>query len=127
MPSCSDPPRFFFEGGARGANSPAPGEGEVQALLRFFFEQTEKDDLYHTALTLESLNDRRAVPPLIHALLEDGNPHRRHAAARLGLDSPAGPGRSACAGSLPCGFLTTPTGTRGGGRVTSLRWHSRDN
>lgn len=28
------------------------------------------------------LNDRRAVPPLIRALLQDDNPHRRHAAAR---------------------------------------------
>jgi hypothetical protein len=54
----------------------------VQALLELFFEQSPKDDLYTTALTLEELGDRRAVPSLIRALLEDGNPHRRHAAAR---------------------------------------------
>jgi hypothetical protein len=50
--------------------------------LNLFFQQTEKDALYATALTIEELHDRRAVPPLIHALLEDSNPHRRHAAAR---------------------------------------------
>ncbi|MEO8052775.1 MAG: hypothetical protein ABI833_20385 [Acidobacteriota bacterium] len=49
----------------------------VQALLRLFFEQTEEVDLRITALTLEALNDHWAVRPLIHALLEDANPHRR--------------------------------------------------
>lgn len=52
------------------------------SFVGLFFEQTGKDDLYATALTIESLNDRRAVPPLIRALLHDDNPHRRHAAAR---------------------------------------------
>jgi HEAT repeat protein len=66
----------------------------VQALLKLFFEQTEKDDLYNTALTLERLNDRRAVRPLIRALLEDRNPHRRHAAARA-LGWIRRPGRAA--------------------------------
>ncbi len=56
--------------------------GAVRDLLTLFFEQSSKDDLYTTALTLEELNDRRAVPPLITALLGDANPHRRHAAAR---------------------------------------------
>jgi HEAT repeat protein len=60
----------------------AGDERAVQALLKLFFEQTDKDDLYATALTLEALKDRRAVPSLIPALLEDSNPHRRHAAAR---------------------------------------------
>ncbi len=60
----------------------AGGASAVRALLGLFFEQTGKDDLYATALTIESLNDRRAVPPLIRALLHDDNPHRRHAAAR---------------------------------------------
>jgi hypothetical protein len=54
----------------------------VDALLDRFFTLTEKDDLYVTALRLENLNDKRAVRPLIHALLHDTNPHRRHAAAR---------------------------------------------
>jgi hypothetical protein len=77
-----DPTRFHQERAASGKLLVA-GDGEaVQALLGLFFEQTDKDDLYATALTLESLNDRRAVPPLIHALGEDTNPHRRHAAAR---------------------------------------------
>jgi HEAT repeats len=66
----------------------------VQVLLKLFFEQTEKDDLYNTALALEELDDRRAVRPLIHALLEDGNPHRRHAAARA-LGWIRRPGRAA--------------------------------
>jgi hypothetical protein len=48
-----------------------------------FFEQGQKSDLYETALTLESLNDRRAVPPLIEALRKDANPHRKHAAESL--------------------------------------------
>lgn len=51
-------------------------------LLALFHAQSEKDDLYTTALTLEGLNDRRAIPALIEALLHDSNPHRRHAAAR---------------------------------------------
>jgi HEAT repeat protein len=66
------------------------GACAVDALRELFFEQTAKDDLYLTALTLETLNDRRAVPWLIPALLEGDNPHRRHAAARaLGWIRPA--------------------------------------
>jgi hypothetical protein len=53
-----------------------------QALLDLFFEQSGKDEIYQTALTLVVCNDRRAVPSLIRALHEDANPHRRHAAAR---------------------------------------------
>lgn len=54
----------------------------VQALLKLFFVQEEKVALYSTALTIESLNDRRAIPQLIHALQIDNNPHRKHAATR---------------------------------------------
>ena len=54
----------------------------VQALLELFFAQNEKSALRTTALTIEGLNDRRAIPQLIHALQEDTNPHRKHAAAR---------------------------------------------
>lgn len=54
----------------------------VRATLPPFLEQTEKDDLYMTALAIEELNDRRAVGPLIRVLLEDANPHRRYWAAR---------------------------------------------
>ncbi len=78
----------------------------VQALLKLFFEQAEKDDLYSTALALEKLNDRRAVPPLIQALLEDGNPHRRHAAARA-LGWISRPGRAAALALAQC--LVDPT------------------
>jgi len=73
----------------------------VQALLKLFLEQTEKNDLYNTALTLESLNDRRAVRPLIHALLEDDNSHRRQAAARA-LGWISRPGRAAALALARC-------------------------
>jgi HEAT repeat protein len=53
----------------------------VGALLHQFFGQDEKDELWDTALVLETLSDRRAVGPLAGAL-NDPNPHRRHAAAR---------------------------------------------
>jgi len=55
--------------------------GVVRDLLRLFFTQTEKDELWETALTLESLGSRLAIPSLVKALY-DNNPHRRHAAAR---------------------------------------------
>lgn len=73
----------------------------MRALLKLFFEQTEKDDLYTTALALQELNDRRAVQPLIHALLEDRNPHRRHAAARA-LGWIRRPGRAAALALAQC-------------------------
>lgn len=53
----------------------------VALLLKQFFEQTEKVELWKTALSLEHLGDRCAIQPLIEAL-HDPNPHRRHAAAR---------------------------------------------
>lgn len=78
-----DPARFHQDRAASGKLLAIAGDDEaVQALLGLFFEQTAKDHLYATALTIECLNDRRAVPPLIRALLQDDNPHRRHAAAR---------------------------------------------
>jgi HEAT repeat protein len=58
------------------------GQRAIAALLRQFSSQTEKDEIYSTALTIESVNDRRAVAPLITALLQDTNPHRRQGAAR---------------------------------------------
>ena len=78
-----DPARFHHERAAAGKLLGIAGdETAVQALLGLFFEQDKKDDLYTTALTLEELNDLRAVPTLIRALLEDRNPDRRHAAAQ---------------------------------------------
>lgn len=56
-------------------------DGIVSDLLRLFFSETEKDALWATALTLESLRSSAAVSPLVQALGDD-NPHRRHAAAR---------------------------------------------
>jgi hypothetical protein len=82
------------------------GAHPLQSLLHLFFDQTEKSDLYATALTLEALNDRRAVPPLIQALLHDPNPHRRHAAARA-LGWIRQPGRAAAQALAQC--LADPT------------------
>ena len=97
-----DPTRFYSDRAAIGKLLDVAGDGKAaQDLLGLFFEQTEKDDLYATALTLESLDDRRAVPPLIHALLEDGNPHRRHAAARA-LGWIHQPGRAAAVALARC-------------------------
>ncbi len=97
-----DPTQSHFGRAAIGRLISISGDDQaVQALLKLFFEQTEKDDLYRTALTLESLNDRRAVRPLIQALLEDGNPHRRHAAARA-LGWIRRPGRAAALALARC-------------------------
>jgi HEAT repeat protein len=97
-----DPAQSHFHRAAIGKLlSVAEDRRPVQALLKLFFEQTEKDDLYATALTLEELNDRRAFPPLIRALLEDANPHRRHAAARA-LGWIHRPGRAAALALARC-------------------------
>ncbi|MCC6538215.1 MAG: HEAT repeat domain-containing protein [Bryobacterales bacterium] len=73
----------------------------ARELLARFFRLTEKDELYLTALALENLNDRAAVPPLIEALLRDENPHRRHAAARA-LGWIRCPGRAAAMALAEC-------------------------
>ncbi len=62
----------------------------VEALLDLFFVQTDKIDLWETALTIEHSAERAAVPRLTEALY-DANPDRRHAAARaLGWIWPVG-------------------------------------
>jgi HEAT repeat protein len=53
----------------------------ADALLRLFFDQQDKIELWETALAIETTQDVRAVRPLV-AALHDANPHRRHAAAR---------------------------------------------
>ena len=54
-----DPTLFHHERSAAGKLLAISGDKvAVQALLKLFFEQSEKDDLYVTALTLEELNDR---------------------------------------------------------------------
>jgi HEAT repeat protein len=55
--------------------------GAMSALLDLCFAQTEKIELWETALTIEWFGDRAAVRPLAEALY-DANPDRRHAAAR---------------------------------------------
>jgi HEAT repeat protein len=55
--------------------------GVTEHLLKQFFSQEGKDELWETALSLERLGDVRSVRPLIGAL-NDLNHHRRHAAAR---------------------------------------------
>ena len=53
----------------------------MTALLDLFFAQTEKIELWETALTIESGGDASCVPRLV-AALHDSNTDRRHAAAR---------------------------------------------
>jgi len=108
-----DPAEFHLDRGRIGKLLSISGDDQaVQALLKLFFEQTEKTDLYNTALALEELDDRGAVPPLIHALLEDGNPHRRHAAARA-LGWIRWPGRAAAVALAQCvGDLAQPQPAR---------------
>jgi hypothetical protein len=97
-----DPARFHQDRAWGGKLLAVAGGGEaVRTLLGLFFEQTERDDLYATALTIEGLNDRRAVPPLIRSLLHDENPHRRHAAARA-LGWIRRPGRAAALALAHC-------------------------
>jgi hypothetical protein len=72
----------------------ADARGAVVSLLDLFFAQTDKIDLWETALTIECLGDHAVVRRLVDALY-DSNPDRRHAAARaLGWIPEAG-GRAA--------------------------------
>jgi len=59
----------------------ADARGTVASLLNRFFTQTDKIELWETALTIEHFGDRAAVRPLIGAL-SDSNRDRRRAAAR---------------------------------------------
>jgi HEAT repeat protein len=72
----------------------ADARGAVVSLLDLFFSQTDKIDLWETALTIERLGDRAAVRPLVDALY-DTNPSRRHGAARALGWIPAAGGRAA--------------------------------
>lgn len=94
---------------------------ELKALLAAFFSLTGKDDLYATALQIEGLNDKRAVRPLIRALLEDENPHRRHAAARaLGWIGEPRARRGFGVGPLCGGSVAAAGRARGGCGVVGL-------
>jgi HEAT repeat protein len=55
--------------------------GATARLLDLFWAQTDKNDVWETALALERLGDSGAVPALVTAL-DDENLDRRHAAAR---------------------------------------------
>ncbi len=66
----------------------ADAAGVAATLLDLFFAQTDKTDLWETALAIEHGADLCAVPRLVDAL-SDANPDRRHAAARaLGWINP---------------------------------------
>lgn len=68
----------------------ADGRGAVAGLLDLFFTQTDKIELWETALTIEHGTDRTAVPRLVDALY-DANADRRQPAARaLGWIRPTG-------------------------------------
>ena len=68
----------------------ADARSTAASLLDLFFTQTDKAELWETALTIEHAGDQAAVPRLIDALY-DTNSHRRHAAARaLGWVWPVG-------------------------------------
>ena len=97
-----DPANSQFHRASAGKLLSISGDPDaVHALLNLFRGQSDKDDLYGTALTLEELNDHRAVGPLIRMLLEDDNPHRRHASARA-LGWIRRPGRAAALALARC-------------------------
>jgi len=56
----------------------------VDELLTQFFSQTEKSELWETALTLEQFEDEHAIRPLISALSDHDVDRRRAAARALG-------------------------------------------
>jgi HEAT repeat protein len=59
----------------------ADAHDAVASLLDLFFAQSDKIELWETALMIEHGGDHSAVPRLVDALY-DANPDRRHAAAR---------------------------------------------
>jgi|HubBroStandDraft_6_1064221.scaffolds.fasta_scaffold336824_2 HEAT repeat protein len=66
-------------------------ERAIGGLLDLFFKQTDKIELWETALTIEHSGEQSAVPRLVEALY-DVNPERRQAAARaLGWLWPVSP------------------------------------
>ena len=82
---------FYTRGCAARILSQLDAAAMARELLAVFYAQSEKDDLWVTALTIEQSSNIAAVPGLIRALY-DSNPHRRHAAARaLGWIGNAGP------------------------------------
>lgn len=72
---------WYLRGFAARVLALADARGVIRSLLDLFFVQTDKLELWETALTIEHFGDRAAVRSLAEALY-DSNPHRRHAAAR---------------------------------------------
>lgn len=72
---------WYLRGFAARVLAVADARSVVRSMLDLFFAQTDKIELWETALTIEHFGDRAAVRPLAKALY-DPNPDRRHAAAR---------------------------------------------
>ena len=72
---------WYTRGSAARLLALADARGTITSLLDLFFKQTEKEELWLTALSIEHAGVRAAVHRLVDAL-GDSNPHRRHAAAR---------------------------------------------
>ena len=72
---------WYHRGTAAKVLALADAPGTVASLLDLFFTQTDKIELWETALTIEYAGDHAAVPWLTDALY-DSNFDRRHAAAR---------------------------------------------
>jgi len=89
---------WFTRARAAGILALADRKGAVSSLLDQFHTQTDKIDLWETALTMEWFGDLAFVRPLVDALY-DANPHRRHAAAR-GLGWIPDAGRRAAKGLI---------------------------
>ena len=73
---------WFTRGRALEVLAIANPEDAVAPLLELFADQTDKIELWETALSFENKGGRAAVPQLIVVLQNDANPYRRHAAAR---------------------------------------------
>jgi HEAT repeats len=85
---------WYVRGFAARVMAIADARRAMADLMDLFSGQTEKIELWETALTIEHFGDRAAVGPLAEVLY-DANLHRRHAAARaLGWIPKAG-GRAA--------------------------------
>jgi HEAT repeat protein len=81
---------WFVRGSAAKILSAADPAGTASNLLRLFLEQTDRGEIFETALTMERAGNQGVVPGLIAALRE-GDPNHRYAAARaLGWIMPVG-------------------------------------
>jgi len=122
-----DPTKSHFDRAAIGKLLSVGGDGRAsKALLKLFFEQTEKNDLSTTALTLEELDDRTAVPPLIRAPGGQQSAPAPRCGAGSWLDSASWPSCGTGVGSVSRGRYATAASPRRSGRVISLQWPAGD-